>query len=354
MSIYGKFLQSFFALGMISARRMVLLGMILLLNYFSNGQDIQFSQFYANVLYQNPAFTGSAHGLRGIAHQRLQWPNLDARYITSMISVDNYFSGSRSGIGLMYLKDWQGASHITSSELSLQYAQEISLSSRYFIRAGAQGTFASRNLDYAKLTFPDQFNDDGFNDPVTGEPFGANNTEYFDCALGGLLYSDNLWIGISSHHINTPEQSFYDDESDLPHKLAVSAGYKFRMKGRQFRNEDGEVSITPTMHYKLQGKSDQLDLGLYGAYDQLILGIWYRGIPLLKHYREGLQNNEAVIFLAGWKITSNLSLAYSYDFTVSKLVPAKTGGSHELNITYVYNKPPKKKKPMKKLPCPKF
>lgn len=322
---------------------------------FSNGQDIQFSQFYANVLYQNPAFAGSAHGLRGIVHQRLQWPMLDARYITSLVSVDNYLSGSRSGIGIMYHKDWQGASHISSSELSLQYAQEISLSSRYFIRAGAQGTFASRNLNYAKLTFPDQFNDDGFSDPVTGEPFGSNNKEYFDCAIGGLLYSDNLWIGISSHHLNTPDQSFYGEVSDLPHKMALTAGYKFKMHGRQFgTNADREFTITPTVHYKFQGKSDQVDLGLYGAYDQLVLGLWYRGIPLLKHYREGLPNHESAIVLLGWKITPNFSLAYSYDFTVSRLARAKTGGSHELNITYVYNRPPKKVKPMKKLPCPKF
>jgi type IX secretion system PorP/SprF family membrane protein len=118
--------------------------------------------------------------------------------------------------------------------------------------------------------------------------------------------------------------------------------------------EDGkEVSFTPTAHYKLQGRSDQVDLGLYGLYDHLILGVWYRGIPMLKRYRPGLLNNESMVGLLGWKV-KGLSASYSYDFTVSKLARARTGGSHELNITYVWGYPKKKRKVMRRLPCPDF
>src|SRR3712207_3878608 len=72
-----------------------------------NAQDIQFSQFYSNVLYLNPALCGNAHALRGIGHQRVQWPSLDAKYLTSSLSIDNYFSKTNSAIGIMFLKDWQ-------------------------------------------------------------------------------------------------------------------------------------------------------------------------------------------------------------------------------------------------------
>jgi hypothetical protein len=83
-----------------------------------------------------------------------------------------------------------------------------------------------------------------------------------------------------------------------------------------------------------------------------MLGFWYRGIPV-KHYNKNLQNNESIICLMGWKY-KNVSMAYSYDFTISKLNLAKTGGSHEINITYVFNKTKSKKKITKKLPCPNF
>src|SRR5690349_19985497 len=100
-----------------------------------NSQDIQYSQFYANVLYLNPAFAGNAHALRGIFHQRLQWPALDAKYITSHLSVDNYFTKANSGLGLMVYKDWQGSNTIASLEGALQYAYELNITPKYAFRA---------------------------------------------------------------------------------------------------------------------------------------------------------------------------------------------------------------------------
>ena len=74
-------------------------------HFKKNAQDIQFSQFYANIIYLNPSFAGSAHGLREVAHQRIQWPSLEAKYIFSALSVDHYFKKIRSGLGIQVLKD---------------------------------------------------------------------------------------------------------------------------------------------------------------------------------------------------------------------------------------------------------
>src|SRR5690606_9578417 len=109
----------------------------------------------------------------------------------------------------------------------------------------------------------------------------------------------------------------------------------------------------PTFHYKFQGKSDQFDLGVYGIYDVLMLGFWYRGLPIVKQYRKEVPNHESMIFLVGLKMKS-FSVSYSYDVTVSRLAAASTGGSHEINLTYLHHKIQKKKKPMKRLPCPQF
>ena len=100
--------------------------------FFCPAQDIQYSQFYANVLYLNPAFAGNVHATRGVFHQRIQWPSLDAKYITSHVSVDTYFSEVNSGVGLMVYKDWQGSNTLSSVETALQYAYELHLSSKTF------------------------------------------------------------------------------------------------------------------------------------------------------------------------------------------------------------------------------
>ena len=86
----------------------------------SFGQDIQFSQFYGSPLYLNPAFTGSAHNYRAILHQRLQWPSLDAKYTTTLFSLDGYSNEYKSGLGLVFFKDVQGKNIISSTEVAAQ------------------------------------------------------------------------------------------------------------------------------------------------------------------------------------------------------------------------------------------
>ena len=137
--------------------------------------------------------------------------------------------------------------------------------------------------------------------------------------------------------------------------MDYATGYKFFLRGEPTTNTaDDRPYITPTAHYKFQGKSQQLDLGVYGYYQQLIAGFWYRGIPLLNDYRQGLVNNESVVFQIGWKFNPRLSASYSYDYTVSNLAIAHTGGSHEFNLTYIIERQPKTVKIRRRLPCPDF
>jgi type IX secretion system PorP/SprF family membrane protein len=352
--VYSKRPTIFRLKNIIGWKKLVLPVVMILKTVLSPAQDIQYSQFYANVLYLNPAFAGSAHGLRGIAHQRFQWPSLDAKYLTTSFSLDNYFKKTRSGLGITFMKDWQGSSTISSTEVTIQYSQEIVLTQKHFIRAGAELGYASRYINYSILNFPDQFTNNGFTNTTTDEPFGASKVNYFDASVGAMFYSDKYWFGLSAHHLNQPDQSFYGNGSPLPAKIDMIAGYKILFRGDKntlLNFPDREVYVTPTMYYKFQGKSDQVDFGLYGIYEHVMAGIWYRGIPV-KHYNNETQNNESMVILAGWKINA-LRISYSYDFTVSKLQKARTGGAHELNITYVVEIP-KRKKIMKKLPCPDF
>ncbi len=318
-----------------------------------NGQDIQYSQFYANVLYLNPAFAGNSHATRGILHQRIQWPSLDAKYLTSHFSLDHYFSKVNSGAGLMVYKDWQGSNTIATTEVALQYSYELHLSSRFSFRAGVQGSYVSRFINYAILRFPDQYNENGYLGANTQQPSNLDKIHYLDLTSGGIFYAKNYWVGLTYAHMNRPNQSFTGSSSRLPVKWDVTAGYRidFSSKIKVRDQEQGkDIYLTPTAHYKAQGKSDQVDLGIYFLYDHLITGGWYRGIPLLKQYRKHLQNNESFVVLLGWRIRG-LSISYSYDFTLSRLAPVHTGGSHEINVTYIFKKE-KKTRITRKIPCP--
>jgi len=328
---------------------------ILGIAYKSSAQDYQFSQFYANILYLNPAFAGSAHKNRVILHQRLQWPSLDARYTTSVVSFDHYFEKTNSGVGIIFTHDVQGGKNISSNDVSLQYSYELSINEKYSFRAGLQAGFVSRYINYSVLTFPDQYSVNGLVSSTSAEPFGNQKKNYLDLSSGGVFYSEKFWVSLAYSHMNTPNQSFYGDNSPLPSKYSLTGGDRFLLKSHSFANslnENHKSYLIPTAQYKSQGKSDQLDLGMYALLNNTMLGVWYRGIPI-KNYSKKIINNESIVLLLGYKY-KQISMGYSYDFTVSKLTTAKTGGAHEFNITFLFGNPKSRKKPLKRIPCPDF
>lgn len=333
------------------------LGSIVAMVENCKAQDIQFSQYYAVPFYQNPAFAGGLHHSRGVLHQRIQWPGLDSRYSSTLASFDTYISKYNSSIGIVAVQDYQGSGIISTTDLNLLYAYELNLSDEFSFRPALQLGVTRRKVDYSELTFPEQFTDKGFTgSSVAGSSLGANSLYYPDVAAGGLFYNKKGWIAVAGHHLNMPNQSFYGDVSKLPIKLSIIGGHKITIKKVRYMaylENEKDFSITPTFHYKSQGKSDQLDLGVYFIWDKFQAGLWYRGIPV-KKYSKKLINNESIIPMLGYRI-NNFILSYSYDISISRLTAARSYGAHEFNITYVaYSQQKKRVKPLKRLPCPKF
>ncbi|MCS6823370.1 MAG: type IX secretion system membrane protein PorP/SprF [Cytophagaceae bacterium] len=318
-----------------------------------SAQDIQFSQFYAVTPYQNPAFAGGQHALRGMVHARAQWPSIEAQYITGLFSIDNYFSKYNSGVGLMFIRDVEGANNVGFTNINALYSYELPVTKKLSVRAGLQGGYVSKYINTDGLYYPSQIDDNGNISGNIGLPSTRRN--YADISAGLLGYSERVWGGFSAHHLNQPNQSLFGDKAKLPTKYALTTGVRIPISvghHMAYLHDADNVSLTPTAHYKMQGKSDQLDIGCYLTYNQLMTGVWYRGIPV-KRYQKGLHNNESLALSLGW-LYNNWSFGYSYDFVVSKLSRARTGGAHEINITYVYHKSNKRDKPLKRLPCPDF
>ena len=316
-------------------------------------QDPQYSQYYGNALYLSPAFAGAEENSRAIFATRYQWPGLDASTVSNTFSADHYFSHYKSGVGLIATSDVFTASKLQSSEIGIIYAYQTNVTKKIVFRPALQLSYVNRSIDFSKLTFGSQYNDDGFQGGNSNEPFNSGKISYADISTGGLLYTKNYWVGLSVHHLNTPNQSFIKDESRLPMKASFFAGYKFSFTPewrKKHINPNEDKSITPTFMYKMQGKSDQLDIGLYGRYNALVVGIWYRGIPV-KVYAPESTNNDALVFLIGF-VYEGFSAGYSYDYTISKLT-SRSGGAHELTLSYAFTT--KKKKYIQKRPlCPKF
>ena len=71
-------------------------------------QDPEFTQFYANPLYLNPAFAGSMRCPRLAMNYRNQWPAISGNFQTYSVSYDQHLYPLQGGIGAMMYLDRAG------------------------------------------------------------------------------------------------------------------------------------------------------------------------------------------------------------------------------------------------------
>ena len=328
----------------------------------AHAQDPQFSQFYAAPLYLNPALAGSTNQARAGINYRNQWPAIDANFTTMSFFADYFIEDKNSGVGFLLTRDREGLAGLRSLSIGLQYSYELQITDYLGFRPGVQLAMYNRDVNFDRLTFGDQF------DPATGEfidqpsaeSFSTNFSKtFFDVSFGGVLFTKAAWLGVAANHLNKPNQSIIDEESELPIKLSFHGGFKFFMKpgviGSGVYARNAERSIAPAVQYRHQGEFDQMDVGLYFTFEPLVLGTWYRGVPFKNI--EGV-NNESIVLLLGFTqlgAKDAINIGYSFDYTISKLGPG-SGGAHEFSLVYTWPMRNPRKPPKDKLiiPCPDF
>jgi type IX secretion system PorP/SprF family membrane protein len=312
-------------------------------------QDIQYSQFYAAPLYLNPALAGTSSQHRANLNFRNQWPGISNAYVSYSLSYDVNFEDANSGLGFYASRDQAGTGSLSTTLIGGCYAYNIKLSRKLALRPAVGLNYGLRAVDVSKLTFGDQLLT-GNNTSVQANLIN-DQVNYMDVNTGLLLYGKDFWAGYSVYHLNSPNNSLLGEENLIDPRHSVHAGYRLPMqktvKGRVVR------SYTIAVNYKAQGKWDQVDIGGYWYFNPIVIGVWYRGIPGLKAYQPGYQNNDAVTFLAGVHF-QQFKFAYSYDATVSKIW-SNTAGSHEISLIYEYTNPKKgRRRRFSMLACPQF
>jgi len=316
---------------------------LLFISSFLTGQDVQFTQFYANKLYLAPSFAGAVQQDRISLSYRNQWPEIPGAFVTYSFSYDHYFSNFNSGVGFLFLRDLAGSGELSTTDFGVQYSYDIKINNLWHVRPGIHFLYMQTGLNFDKLIWNDQLSPSGTT-PTIEQPT-LNSKGDVDFATSALVYSDKHWLGVTVDHMLKPKNSLYDNETNVPLKVSVFGGTQIFRKGRLLNPIDESLSVA--FLFKTQDNYYQNDLGLYWYKQPLVLGFWYRGIPIISDEKVG----DAVAFLAGYKI-ENFSIGYSYDFTVSKLL-SSTGGAHEVSLIYEF-KTTRDKKKKHMVPCPEF
>ena len=313
-------------------------------------QDAQFTQFYASPTYINPAFVGTGLQTRFGLSMRDQWPAIPGAFVSANFAMDHYLSEVNSGIGLLITHDRAGSGALRYTSASVQYAYEIELKRKVFIRPALQVGWVNHAVDYSRLVFGDQLARGGT--VGTYESMQGTSIGYADMAAGVLFFSPKIWAGASLHHLNRPNQSLLLNEARIPRRFSMHGGYRMSIRTPTIREHSQNLVFA--FNYRGQDKYDQLDIGGYFERDPFYVGLWYRGIPLFKRYAPGYGNNDALAVLFG-VIVNDLRIGYSYDITISRLA-GQSAGAHEITLGYELASRHKKRSVSKRrvVPCAKF
>ncbi|MEM1406319.1 MAG: type IX secretion system membrane protein PorP/SprF [Bacteroidota bacterium] len=320
-----------------------------------SGQDPHFSQYYAAPTYLNPAFAGTGSDHRFIANYRNQWPNITNGFVTYAFSYDYHMSDLKSGIGLMAVVDKAGSAGLRSTAINFMYSYKIQLANKWIVTPGLYFGYGRRDIDYNRLVFGDQleFQNDGQVPTQDLQTNDLGKASYFDFGTGLLIYNKTFWAGFSASHINTPNRSLLGEESSIPMKTSVHAGFRIPLYSGVFKKQRSS-SLAPSFVYQRQGEFDQLDVGLHFLYEPVMIGLWYRGIPVQQNVKDNI-SQDAVVLILGMRF-EQMEIGYSYDFTVSELGNIG-GGAHEVSVKYNLDmafRTSKIKKKDKFIPCPTF
>ena len=317
------------------------------------GQDPQFSQYYQAPLYLNPGFTGITPQQRFVLNHRIQWPNLPQAFSTYAFSYDIFVNELRSGFGVLVTTDKMGSAGWRTTTASLMYSYKLKLTDNIVFSPGLSFGYGSNGLDRSKLVMGDGLEYDGISLDPDLNKLGRQN--YFDFGSGFLLYSKRVWLGASFMHMNQPNLSVLNDVSRLQMKTAIHGGIRLSLAGGKVTKTTRATYLTPSFIYRMQGNTfSQLDLGVNYHIDPVSVGLWYRGKPFQKTVVSSIQQDALILYLGLY--FKQLTIGYSYDFTVSNLQTA-SGGAHEISIVYEFNTRSTKKDVKKKyklIPCPTF
>jgi type IX secretion system PorP/SprF family membrane protein len=313
------------------------------INAFS--QDPTFSQFYANSLYLAPSFAGVTEDYRLALNYRNQWMAIPGVFNTYSVSLDKSISKFNSGIGILATYDVAGSGDLSTTNICGVYSYDFRITDKWHVRPGVEFKFRYLGLNISKLIFGSQIP----GSTPTPYPPVFNPVADIDFASSIIVYNDKIWGGITVDHLFRPHQSFYGSDSRLPIKYDVFGGIKIFQKEELIKQRYYD-NLFISFNFQKQSGFYQSDLGVYYNKSIIILGIWYRGIPLISSNNY----NDALIAMAGIQINNKLHIGYSYDLTVSRL-RYSTAGSHEISLVYEFGiKFDNAKRRMRALPCPDF
>ncbi len=307
--------------------------LFLVTSSISRAQDIHWSQFDDNPIYQNPGNTGQFNGdIRFVGNYRDQWRSVTVPFNTISLSADANMAFNRNlGVGLLLSHDVVGDGKFRTMEVqgNVSYLLKITSDSMHTLRPGMNFGLNHRQLNSDQFYFDNQFNGIQFDPSLpTNESFLSDRRSNFSFGVGTIYqyYQNerfNITGGFALFNVNRPDQGFFGTKIQRDRRLNVFA------KGIYKINYDWD--ILPSMQLSIQGVYREFIIGARAKYTLVNRLGEYRALYGGLFYR----NKDAAYLSVGMDY-QNWFVGMSYDINFSKLVPAsRLRGGFELSVRYI-------------------
>jgi len=303
---------------------------------FSLGQDIHWSQFNANPLFQNPAHAGHFNGdYRFVGNYRDQWSSVTVPFQTLSLSADASLQKNRNlGYGLLFFHDQVGDGQFRTIELqgNVSYLINLSKDSTHSFRTGINLGLNHRQFNADKFYFDNQFDGVAYNPALSSnETFQTTRKSNLSIGLGTMyqFYKNKRFqftTGVGAYNLNRPNQGFFENtiERDIRVNIFGSGIYKIGF----------DWDLVPGINLSFQGVYKEFVLGSsvkytlvdkLGEYRALYAGLWYRA-------------KDAGIISIGMDY-QQWFVGVSYDVNFSSLIPAsRARGGIEIAVRYILHR----------------
>jgi type IX secretion system PorP/SprF family membrane protein len=301
----------------------------------TRAQDPNFTHFYNNTLYYNPAATAIHGGFRLTGNVRALWTNVPSNFNTAFLGIEAE-APNKTCLGLSFLHAAEGEGRLNTNSLGLYYSYRPIETRNFLVQAGFQTTLVSKHIDFTRFVFSDQLDEIYGN--INGTSFIApNNGRIFYPDFGAgvmmMLNSPNhqnndlkllSTLGFAAHHLTTPRDAFFNTGGLLPIKWVLNA-----QSSIFYHN----VVYAPAFIWEKQGPFSTFSIGLNAVLNPVYAGLWIRN----RTASFTAERFDAFMFNLGSNFVlengSKLKVCYSYDFTISRL-RSNTMGSHEITLIY--------------------
>lgn len=305
---------------------------ILLIWSATQAQDIHFSQFDYNPIFQNPGNTGLFDGdYRFHANYRDQWRSVTVPFQTLSVSAEAKNVYKNLSVGMFIMNDVVGDGKFRTIEVvpSASYTLKLTSDSAHVIRPAIQMGVNYRQLNSGAFSFDNQWNGVFFDQNLpTNEVFQTERKGNLTMGIGATYEyikspRKRLVAGIGLFNINRPNHGFFGEE--------IMRERRFNLFTRVHYDIGFDWDIIPSMQFNIQGPYRELIIGSQARYILVDRLGDYKAIYFGGYFRGG----DAGSLMVGMDY-QNWWGGISYDLNFSKLyVASRARGALELSLRYI-------------------